>query len=105
MGLGNIYPRIASPQTMKQMNTMKPVQGGQYQESSPLQIGLEEYENILNIDMGAERFIQVFKEASRELILLHDCFTLMPLKQLKLLYTMLYQVDQSTEGGTNVYIT
>ena len=78
---------------MMQMNTMKPVQGGQYQESPPLQIGLEEYENILNIDMGAERFIQVFNEASRELIHSDDCFTLMPLKQIKLLYTKLYQVD------------
>ena len=99
--LGNIYPGKESLQAM-QMNTMIPVQGGQDQGSPPLLIGLGEYKNILNIDMGAERFVRVFKEASSKLINPDDGLTPMPLKQMKLLHSMLHQVNL---GGTNIYIT
>ena len=52
--------------------------------------------------MGAERFIQVFDEASKDLINPENPFALTPLKQMKMLQTMLYQVNQ---GGANIHIT
>ena len=58
--------------------------------------------------MGAETFIQVFNEAkerlSRELLSPNDSAALLPLKQLKLLCAMLYQVIKAS-GETNVHLT
>ena len=84
------------------MNMEKPVHGSLNQERLLSQLGLEKFENILNIGMGAERFVEVFEEALQDLINPENHFALTPIKQMKILHTMLFQVNQD---GANIHIT